>query len=216
MTRFALPAFAAVLAFGMAFAACGDDDDSARPTPTPTHAAATPAASATAPATSSGTAPAASPTAAASATATPAAGSTAVATTTSVPATFPGNATLVDVRIGRNDGFDRIVFEFKDNLPAARVEYVTNPQACGSGKNVTYPGTAAVSIRFEHAQAHDDNGKLTIPATDVPPQGTTILGATSSCDFEGIVTWIAGIKAKQPFTVTTLANPPRVVVDIRQ
>jgi hypothetical protein len=45
--------------------------------------------------------------------------------------------------------------------------------------------------------------------------GNAILQARSACDFEAHVDWAIGVKARQRFKVTTLTNPPRVVIDVK-
>jgi hypothetical protein len=37
-----------------------------------------------------------------------------------------------------------------------------------------------------------------------------------TCDFEAVVTWVLAVSSPEPFRVTRLENPSRVVVDIRQ
>ncbi|MBI5949020.1 MAG: hypothetical protein HY875_12850 [Chloroflexi bacterium] len=210
----------------LAFAACGDDDSN--------DASPTPAASATAAATSPGTQPAATATKPA-ATATPTkaatppadgtidplgAGQTTPWTVKALPETFTPPAILDDVRIGvhpEEGGWERIVFEFKGtNRPAAVIEYVNQAVACGSGQAVALPGTAVLQVRISQAAAHDEAGKPTIDSATVKGPGTTILQATGTCDFEGVVTVALGLKGKQNFKVTTLTNPTRIVVDVKQ
>jgi hypothetical protein len=127
-------------------------------------------------------------------------------------------ATLVDVRVGAHPeqgGWDRIVFEFKDVRPAGVVEYRNAVFACGSGSPVTPPGQAILFVRFESANAHDDNGQLTIDSTVVNGPGNSILRAQSTCDFEAIVEWAIGTTGMKNFKVALLENPTRVVIDVK-
>lgn len=225
-----LIAFAALLSSALvAFTGCSDNNSTGK-TPTPTTAAATTAAATTAAASSTATAkPSGSATGSASATATvPADGtvdplgspSTETVTTKPTREDFTGNLTLADVRIGVHPelgGWDRIVFEFKGTvLPGATIGYVDQAVQCGSGKTETLKGTAILHVKFDHAQAHDDAGNLTVKATQLTGPGTTIIESRQTCDFEGVVAWDSGIKGKQPFKVTRLDNPPRLVVDVKQ
>ena len=34
-------------------------------------------------------------------------------------------------------------------------------------------------------------------------------------DFEGVLTWVIGVRTRTPFRVTTLSAPTRVVVDLQ-
>jgi len=212
----------------LAFAACGDDDDAASTAPT-TAATATatqseksptsPAATATKP---PATATAAkSPTVPADGTIDPlGAGQTTLWTVKALPENYLEPVILDDVRIGihpEQGGWERIVFEFKGtNRPAATIEYVSQAVACGSGQTVALQGTAILQVRFFSAAAHDNSGKVTIDASDLKGTGNTILEVKPTCDFEGVLTAALGLKARQNFKVTTLTNPTRIVVDIKQ
>ncbi len=133
---------------------------------------------------------------------------------------FPGVATVIALRAGVHPelgGWERIVFEFAGTgRPPALVQFVDKAVACGSGQAVVTQGTAVLEVAIASAQAHDGSGKATIPTTLGSPGGTVINGGVSSCDFEGHVTWDFGLNGKHNFKVSTLTNPPRIVIDIKQ
>lgn len=194
--------------------ACGDDDAN------PTAAPSTPLAART-PAPSSPTATRPPSTPAPDGTVDPlGGGDTENKTVKAQPGEFGGQALLKDVRMGVHPelgGWDRIVFEFSGpNLPPATIGYVGTASQCGSGALVTLKGAAVLNVRFSQAAAHDQSAQPTFAPKALPGPGTTILEAKASCDFEGVVTWAAGIKAKQPFKMTTLQNPVRLVIDVKQ
>src|SRR5690606_13845325 len=63
-----------------------------------------------------------------------------------------GIATLSAVRTAVHDGFERILFEFSDEMAGYHVEYIDKPvRQCGSGDVVELPGDGWLSIRFEPA-----------------------------------------------------------------
>ena len=130
-----------------------------------------------------------------------------------------GTAILEDVRVGSHPdgpGWDRIVFEFRNALPQVDIEVATpNFTQCGSGMPVTLKGSSAIKVRFEGAQSHDDSGKLTIDAMQVAGPGKSITESRQTCDFEGQVQWGIGLSGSQVFQVTSLASPPRLVIDVR-
>lgn len=138
----------------------------------------------------------------------------------SIPGTAsgPNQAILTDVRIGAHpeDGYDRIVFEFSNILPDVQVAYQNAAAGCGSGLPIALPGTAVLGVRLFPAVAHDSNGNLTVPSLDVAGTGASVLEAKGTCDFEAVVGWAAGIASQKGFHVTTLANPPRVVIDVQR
>ncbi len=131
----------------------------------------------------------------------------------------PFGGVLKDVRIGLHPelgGWDRIVFEFDTALPSVEIGYVSSVISCGPGLPVPVQGQAILAVRFEPGAAHNEQGQLTVPATTVPGQGGVILEAKEYCDFEAVLQWAIGLKARQLFKVTTLNSPPRLVIDIKQ
>ena len=136
------------------------------------------------------------------------------------PVEIPGDgsgAQLVDVRAARDEGFDRVVFEFEGAQPSANVEYVSPPvTACGSGMPVDVAGGALLQVRMSPAAAHDDAGTMTFDLQELNPGLPTILVVVQTCDFEGELTWVVGLTDEVDFVTTTLAGPFRIVIDVAQ
>jgi hypothetical protein len=196
--------------------ACGDDDSSAK-TPTPAASATKPGA--TSPAATATTKPATTPPT--DGTVDPLnPGQQTPWTVKSNPDPFKGVAAVNALRMGVHPelgGWERIVFEFAGpELPPATIQYVTKATSCGSGQPATVGGTAIFEVAITSAQAHDAQGKATLPAQMTGPGGTVIVGGLSTCDFEGHVTWDFGFNGKHNFKVTTLTSPTRLVIDIKQ
>ena len=129
-----------------------------------------------------------------------------------------GQAILRDVRVGAHPeegGRDRIVFEFESALPAAEIRYEQAVVQCGSGFPVQLPGNSVLFVRLEPAVAHDEAGRRTVAALEVPGPGNVILQSRQTCDFEGQVHWAVAVRAEQPFRVIGLADPTRLVIDIK-
>jgi hypothetical protein len=223
-----VPALALIAVVGLLAlfaAACGDDDDNKTPTAAATTAASPSAAASTA---ANSTATATKP-AAATATSSPAAdgtidplgaGQQTPWTVKSNPDPINGVVTVNALRTGFHPelgGWERIVFEFQGTQrPGATVQYVTKATSCGSGQAVQVPGDTILEVAITNAQAHDNAGKSTLPPTIAGASGTNFQGGASSCDFEGHVTWDFGLTGKHNFKVTTLENPVRIVIDIKQ
>lgn len=51
-------------------------------------------------------------------------------------------------------------------------------------------------------------------ATAFEGPGEAVQQVKLTCDFEGELTWALGVGGQRPFRVTTLADPPRLVVDV--
>jgi hypothetical protein len=137
-----------------------------------------------------------------------------------VPATNERTALLVDVRAARHEGFDRVVFEFRNALPGYDVRYVSRPiHRDGSGKVVPIAGSHVVRVRMENA-LDADLAQPAAPLTYTGPQrfspGTPeIVELARIGGFEGVLTWAAGLQDRVDFRVTTLTAPDRLVVDFR-
>lgn len=124
-------------------------------------------------------------------------------------------ATLVAVRTAPHDGFDRIVFEFDERVPGYHVEYIDRPvRQCGSGSVTELAGDGWLEVRMSSARAHTDAGQPTIADRELMVNLPVLLELERTCDFEGEVTWVAGVASPQRFQVRELESPPRLVVDI--
>jgi hypothetical protein len=137
-----------------------------------------------------------------------------------VRATNKQTALLTAVRAARHEGYDRIVFEFANALPGYDVRYVPAPiHQDGSGNTVAVKGAYFLRVRMENA-LDADLTKPSAPKTYSGPQrfdpGTPeIAELVRTGGFEAILTWVAGLRDRVDFRVTTLQSPPRLVVDAR-
>ncbi|MGZ6662946.1 MAG: AMIN-like domain-containing (lipo)protein [Solirubrobacteraceae bacterium] len=137
-----------------------------------------------------------------------------------VPATNQATALLTDVRAARHEGFDRVVFQFRNVLPGYDVRYISRPvHQDGSGEVVPIAGTYVARIRMENA-LDADLTQASAPLTYTGPQRFTpgtpeIVELARAGGFEGVLTWLAGLQDRVDFRVTTLAAPPRLIVDFR-
>lgn len=132
-------------------------------------------------------------------------------------------ALLERVAIGRHEGYDRVVFQFRNAVPGYRVEYVDPPlHEDGSGNEIAVDGSAFVVVRMEPASGFD----LSVPEGELVYKGPRRLsGAEAGTsvvrevvrtgDFEAVLTWAVGLSDRVDFRVTKLEGPPRLVVDFR-
>jgi hypothetical protein len=132
-------------------------------------------------------------------------------------------ALLERVAIGRHEGFDRVVFQFKNHLPGYRVEYVEPPlKEDGSGNVVRIEGRAFVLVRMEPASGFDlsvDEGELVYKGPrrlEGSAAGTAIIReVVRTGDFEAVLSWAVGLDDKVDFRVRTALGPARLIVDFR-
>lgn len=114
-------------------------------------------------------------------------------------------------------GYARIVFEFEGpGVPGYHVEYFdTAVRRCGSGDLVELPGAGRLVVRLEPARAHDEGGNPTVIDRDRAPALPAVRRMVMICDFEGQVTWALGIDRVAPYRVLEVAQPSRLILDIR-
>lgn len=136
-----------------------------------------------------------------------------------VPGAIDETALLTDVRAARQDGYDRVVFEFENGVPGYRVGYVERPViADGSGNEVVVQGDAVLRVRMEPALdadlTHESAPRTYTGPSRFSPDSTVVAELVRTGGFEAVLTWAAGIDGERPFRVSTLADPPRIVIDI--
>lgn len=131
-----------------------------------------------------------------------------------------GTAHLSAVRLARNIGYDRLVFEFTDQVPGYKVGYRPLPvTADPSGLGIPLPGaSAALRITLNSATAiglgPEDERTYTGPST-VTADTSVVTEAKATGDFEAVLSWVVGTRSKASFRVDVLGGPPRLVIDIQ-
>jgi hypothetical protein len=132
-----------------------------------------------------------------------------------VPPWDPHPPTLVGVRTGLHEHYDRTVFDFTGGTPGYRVEY--GPLAAeGTGDPIPLAGAATLRIVFDGAYAHDaTTGVSTIDLRRVyEPRLPTLRQIKSGGAFEGYISFGLGLADRVGFRVLRLTGPPRIAVDV--
>ena len=147
------------------------------------------------------------------------------AATTPVVAAATGSETalLNRIAVGRDEGYDRVVFQFQSGLPGYRVEYVQPPlKEDGSGKPVSVQGNAVVVVRMEPASGFDLNTGEGVMVYKGPRRidgsaaGTAVVQElVRTGDFEAVLSWAIGLSDKVAFRIQTAQSPARLIVDFR-
>jgi hypothetical protein len=134
---------------------------------------------------------------------------------------FSETALLEHIATGRHEGFDRVVFRFRNGVPGYRIEYVQPPlREDGSGNRVEVEGDAFAVVRMEPASGFDlttAEGELVYTGPRrIPGSGTSVVReVVRTGDFEAVLSWAVGLSDRVDFRVLTLENPARLVVDFR-
>ena len=121
------------------------------------------------------------------------------------------------MRAARQETVDRVVFEFTEQVPGYKVSYEKKPIMGTSGQEVPLSESFVLQVDMQQASTFDvDKGQPTYTGPkQVQPAGTRAVGELKQVeDFEGVLTWVAGLKTQVPFRVTTLTSPPRLVIDL--
>ncbi len=139
--------------------------------------------------------------------------------------TRTGSGALNGVTVGEHEGFERIVFQFAEQLvgvpqlatgvPAYRVSYQDAPAACGSGLPVNVPGEAMLVIDLPTTYSYDPEAGISLVTNPSLAQVQSILGVNQSCAFEGHSTWVFGIDSEAGFSISELSGPNRLVIDVQ-
>ncbi|RLP96071.1 hypothetical protein [Micromonospora sp. CV4] len=132
------------------------------------------------------------------------------------------SAPLVDVRTGRHDCYDRVVFEFAGPVDGYAVGYgETWTEGEGLALSPYTAGGALLRVSLR-APAYDDSHVGTVPYR-VGEHAANLLRYPTLRDvvfggsFEGYTTFAVGVRARLPFRTFVLAGPgghSRIVLDV--
>jgi hypothetical protein len=126
---------------------------------------------------------------------------------------------FVKLKVGKNKGFDRVVFEFKNNnLPSFHLEYAKPPFEMQDGPALKVSGKAFVSIQFEGVPYPEgrtySHKELEIPKAQID---LPIVSEIKNSEFfdEGYLSFVIGLKERKIYRVQQLSNPARLVIDFK-
>jgi len=139
---------------------------------------------------------------------------------------YEGPSNSATMRIGTHDDYDRWVLEFReDNTPptgwdirwtgedieltASESEFRPAPSMSGN-KFLTI--TLKSSNGFYLPEGEQYYGPLNLYGDDI--DAFNLVHATSFAEYEGYATWAIGVAYESEFTVGTLSDPARLVIDI--
>lgn len=125
-------------------------------------------------------------------------------------------AQITDVRVGRHDAYDRVVFEFENGIPQFRLEKATPPLFKDpSNKPLHVEGNAFWQLAMQGGTRVSPMGVETYTGPlDFNPGFPKLTELIERGDFEAVSTWYFGLDAPSCLRVTTLAGPSRLVIDI--
>lgn len=125
--------------------------------------------------------------------------------------------TVTEVRTGRQDGYDRVVFEVGGTgTPGWDVQYVDQAYSQGSGDPVEVAGDAVLQVTLTGAGYPYATGVEEWVGPDpLPGNGTqTVTEVAWDATYEGTSMAFVGTTGEAPFRVYSLEGPTRVVVEV--
>jgi hypothetical protein len=125
--------------------------------------------------------------------------------------------TVRDLRLGRHDGFDRVVFEVGGTgTPGWDVRYVDVASSQGKGDVVEVAGDAILQVTLTGMGYPFDTGVEEYAGPDplIAAATEAITEVVWDSTFEGTSVAFVGTTARTPFRVYLLEEPARVVVEV--
>jgi len=132
-------------------------------------------------------------------------------------ASADASGSVTEIRLGRHQGYDRVVFEFDGaGTPGWDVRYTDAPSRQGSGEAVDLAGDAALQVTITGVGYPPDTGIAEYSGPQrVSGAGTEVVAEVFfDGTFEGITTALVGTEAETAFRVYLLERPTRVVLDV--
>ena len=121
------------------------------------------------------------------------------------------------IRTGAHPCFERIVLELggEGEMPGYLVAYEADPIKLGpSDQTVEIAGDATLVLRLAAWMTTMEGEGYHGPTVIVPTNVDHVVELRMLENFEGMCAWAIGLDEQRPFTIGTLAAPPRIVVDI--
>lgn len=124
--------------------------------------------------------------------------------------------TVVDVRVGEHEGYDRVVFELAgEGVVGWRVEYEDAPATQGQGDPVELAGDATLTVTLDGlGYPFETGGTEYAGPKRFAPGLPSVLEVQVGGVFEGYYDAYVGVAEQRPFRVFRLESPQRVVVDV--
>lgn len=132
-------------------------------------------------------------------------------------ASADARVTVSDIRVGRHDGFDRVVLEVGgEGMPGWDVRYVDQPSSQGKGDPVEVAGDAVLQVTLTGAGYPYDTGveEYSAAARLSAPDTEAVTEVVFDATYEGTTVAFVGTKAQAPFRVYLLDSPTRVVLEV--
>ena len=137
---------------------------------------------------------------------------------TSAEIASQGYGQLVAVRHAAQPDAYRVVFEFEDEVPGAKIGFTDRPVVQdGSGNEIAIAGDRVLLVQFEPASGFDMDASeesYTGPKR-LEVELAPVVEIVRVSDFEAHLDWAIGVDDGSTFRAFALSSPARIVVDIK-
>lgn len=129
-----------------------------------------------------------------------------------------GGGDFLRMRIGKQKGFDRVVFEMDGTLPKWYVRYEKPPFETYGDQYMKLRGKAFVHVSIYMVRYTDENREAneSLERRQNKIRWPVIREVKTSSFFEGEIEYLIGVSKRTPFRVLALSNPTRLVIDFKR
>ncbi|MDH6292809.1 hypothetical protein M2275_007748 [Rhodococcus opacus] len=125
---------------------------------------------------------------------------------------------VTDVRVEKHDKFDRVIYAFGGHgIATWKIEYVAEAVQYGTSDIINLPARSILQADFSGTEdTPDDTVVAYQPTSPLIESGADVVSTVYfTPSSSGITQSFIGVRVdRTPFTVTTLSDPPRLVIDI--
>ncbi|MBP3088676.1 hypothetical protein EML15_05875 [Corynebacterium sp. sy017] len=124
----------------------------------------------------------------------------------------------IGIRVASHDTFDRIVIDLEGTgTPGWASQLTTEPTQLTSGEVITFNGTQALLLNITGTLYPFELGiKDPNLNADIDPTSTGVVTEVRSLGtFEGSSQFLIGLDRTHPYSIQSLSNPNRLVIDIQ-
>jgi hypothetical protein len=129
-----------------------------------------------------------------------------------------GGGDFLRMRVGKQKGFDRVVFEMNGTLPKWYVTYEKPPFETYGEQYVKLRGKAFIHVSIYMVGYADKDRKANerLERRQNKMTWPVIREVKTSSFFEGEIEYLIGLSKRTPFRVLALSNPTRLVIDFKR
>lgn len=130
---------------------------------------------------------------------------------------YEGELLLTGIRVAKNNGFDRLVFEFKAGMPNYQIHFERGPAFENTAeRKIRVRGRFFITINLQTLPYPESDSKYADVKLPERVRGMKLFTQMKEIEwFEGVRFFAVGLDLKRPFRVTELKNPSRLVIDFR-